>query len=184
MNRKLIFIFLLSLTGCATLTPWTQLKGQEYKDGARSFRAVVPDGWMRFNHVNFFVMTKDGTVLDKIIVERRKITTKLEFTKKKFTKDMTPQELAEVEIDNLKANGETGRFELLNNAPVAIDGQNGFQMEYVYAVTKGGLKIHGMHYGFLYKDWVYRVNFEAAAQHYFEKYKDDFVKFFKSFKLI
>lgn len=184
IRRTLVAVFALGLTGCAVFAPWTQLKAQEYRDTARGFKTSVPIGWMRFNMVNFFLMTKDGTVLDKIIVERRKIDTKLEFTKKKFAKDMTAQELAEVEIDNIKTNPETGKFELLSNKPVTIAGQSAFHLEYTFTFTEGGLKIKGDHYGFVYKDWIYRVNFEAAAQHYFEKCLGDFKRFMESFELL
>ena len=84
MRRLATISLILFFAGCATiLSPWTQLKDSEYKDNARCFSATIPNGWMRFNLVGYFVITKDGTVLDQIIVERGKIEDKLEFTKKK-----------------------------------------------------------------------------------------------------
>ena len=184
MRRAISLFFALCLAGCASLTPWTQLKSGEYKDGARDFSSVVPLDWMRFNQLSYFVMTRDGTVLDRIVVAREKNNAKLEFTKKVFTKEMTTEDLAEVEIDNLKAGDQIGKLEILSNKPAAIGGQEGFRLEYTYVITPGGLKIHGIEYGFRYKDWIYRVLFEAAAQHYFDSTLGDFQKFVDHFRLL
>ncbi len=182
--RLFLAASVLFLSGCAILSPWTQLRNAEYKDGARDFAAVVPVGWMRFNLPAYFIMTKDGTVLDKIVVDRRKFNSKLEFTKKVYTKDMVPQDLAEVEIDNLRASGQFSRVEVLSNTPATIGGQEGFRIEYTYVVTNGGLRMQGIHYGFRYKDWIYRVYYEASKQHYFEKSRKDFERFVESFRLL
>lgn len=170
--------------GCSTLGPWAELKSDSYRDGARRFETVIPEHWKRSNFTRYFLMTKDGIVLDRIMVERQKVNTKLEYTKKEFKKDMLIQDLADVEIDNFKSDQETGKFDLIDNKPASIGGQNGFLLEYTYIVVQGGLKIHGIHYGFLTEDWVYRIRYEAADQHYFKKCLDDFNQFVKSFQLI
>ena len=181
-------VFILSvgmfwLAGCAGLSTWSELSKREYKDRARRFEAEVPLGWMRYNLLSYFVMTKDGTVLNRIAVERYPFDKKLEFTEKKFTADMTPLEIAELEIDNLKSNQNSGQFKLLQNKPATIDNLPAFGIEYTYR-TIGGLRVHGCHYGFLKDKWVYRILYEAPEQHYFKKYKADFERFIDSFKLI
>ncbi len=183
MRYFIIILLLFCIAGCVSLGFWTQVKEGEYRDTARDFSVVVPAGWMRFNLARYFIMTKDGTVLDNIAVERHKIDKKLEFTKKEFFKDMTPQDLAEIEIDNFKSSAVIGKFEIIQNKPVTIDNQQACRIEYTY-VAKGGLKIHGIYYGFLRKDWVYRIHYEAADQHYFNKYLHDFDRFIESFHLI
>ncbi len=183
-RRFLPILFLFFLAGCASLSPWTQLKKAEYKDGARDFAATIPVGWMRFNLTGYFIMTRDGTVLNRIVVGRQKNNTKLEFTKKVYTKDMTPQELSEIEADNLGSSDQIGRVEILSNKPAKIGGQDGFRIEYVYVVTEGGLRGRGVQYGFRHKDWVYRVFYEASAQYYFDAYRKDFDRFVESFRLM
>lgn len=182
--RWVLIVFCVPFSAGCALTAWTQLNKVEYKDTARGFTALVPVGWMRFNLAEHFIMTKDGTVLDRVVAARQKNNTKLEFTKKVFAEDMTPQELAEVEIDNLKSSGQIGRLEILSNKPAKIGGQDGFRIEYTYVVTEGGLRVRGVHYGFRYKDWVYRVFYEASAQHYFEACRKDFDRFVESFRLL
>lgn len=182
--KKFIFLALVCLlSGCASFGPWTKIKGGEYKDGARKFSAIAPADWMRFNMAKFFIMTKDGTVLDQIAVEMHRIDKKLEFTKKMYFKEMTIQDLAEIEIDNFKSNTDVSAFEITQNTPVMIDGREGFKVEYTYT-AKGGLPVRGIHYGLMRDNFVYRIHYEAAAQHYFEKYKNDFERFIESFKLI
>ncbi len=183
MRRWISVILVLGLTGCMTLGGWTQLKGNEYKDWAGKFKAMVPKDWMRLNAVNYFMITKDGLKLDYIAVKRFRFKDKLEKTKKQFSQDMTPPELAEVEIDNNKADDTIQNFKLIDNKPITIAGQPGFCLEYNYS-TADGLPMKGIHYGFLNKEWVYRIRYEATTQHYFEKYKQDFEKFIQSFQLI
>ena len=179
----LILNLALYLEGCA-LTSWSTFKTAEYVDRARGFQAVVPAGWKKFNMVKFFLMTNDGTVLDQIAVERRKVNTKLDYTKKQFTPDMLPQDLADVELDDFQSDDEIGKFAVSDNSPVKVADRDAFRLEYTYTIVKGGLKIHGIHYGFLKDQWVYRVRYEAADQHYFKQYKADFDKFIQSFKLL
>lgn len=183
MKRAFIILSVFCFTGCAAFVPWTQLQEAEYRDGARKFSAIIPKGWMRFNLAEYFVITRDGTVLDEIVVERGKIDKKLEFTKKKFFKNMTTQDIAEIEVDNFKSNKNISKFELIQNKPVNIDGYEAFCIEYTY-FTQSGLKIHGIHYGLQKKDWIYRIFYTAAEQHYFKKYLKDFDSFVESFKLI
>ncbi len=183
VRRIILSLAILWLGGCASLSPWNDLSKEEYKDRARRFKAQVPLGWMRYNLLPYFVMTKDGTVLNRIAVERYPFDKNLEFIEKKFTSDMTPQDIAELELDNLKSNKNISQFQLLGNKPAAIDNLPAFWIEYTYS-TVGGLKIHGLHYGFLKDKWVYRILYEAPEQHYFKKYQGDFKRFIESFKLM
>ena len=169
-------------SGCA-LSVWSRLKEGVYKDGARDFKTTVPAEWMRLNLVNYFSMTRDGVALEKIAVERLRFKDKLESTKKKFSEDMSAQDLADVEIDNFKADENIQNFELQSNVPYVVAGQPGFRLEYRYA-TVNGLSVSGIHCGFAYKKWVYRIRYEAASQHYFDKYRQDFDRFLQDFQLL
>lgn len=179
-NFSLFIFFVLLSQGCA-LTTWTQLKGMVYKDGARRFEAEMPEGWMRLNAGNYFLITKDGVLLNRITVERVLLNKKLEFTKKVFAEGMSAFELSEVEVDNMKANPEYTRFQLISNKPQEADGRDGFRLEYFY-VSKN-LDVHGIHQGFIYDKWAYRIRYEAADRHYFDKYKKDFERFIETFRI-
>ena len=177
-----VSVLILSVTGCA-VTTWSRMTKPVYRDGARDFEAEVPVDWMRFNLVKYFLITKDGTVLNMIGVERFKFNKKLEFTKKVFEESMTPSELAEVEIDNMRANGDIDKFEVISNQPQTLDGRPAFRIEYTY-VTTGGLETRGIHLGFIEDKWVYRIRYQAAEQHYFKATRPAFDRFIETFKLL
>ena len=64
-----------------------------------------------------------------------------------------------------------------------LDQYDAFKMEYTYQI-EGGLKMHGLHYGFLTKDRLYRIRYEAADQHYYYRNLNDFRDFIDSFKVL
>jgi hypothetical protein len=183
VNKWLVIITAVFFSGCTAFGLWSPLKEGTYKDRSRGFSATVPAGWMRLNQSKEFLITKDGVALNYITVERRKADKKLEFTKKTFSADMTPQDLAEVEIDNFKANDNMREFELRQNEPAALSGHPAYRIEYL-STTPEGLKLEGIQYGFLKEEWVYRIQYEAARQHYFAKYLEDFKGFIESFHLL
>jgi hypothetical protein len=176
-----IAVFLL--TGCASLTPWTEMKKADYRDTGRGFTATIPTGWMRCNYLKFFLITRDGLSLNRIAVEKSKPDTKLDFTKKRFALDMTPQDLAEVEIDDCKSNPNIKNLKLVSNTPAEIDGKNAFRIE-MLTTDQNGLKERVIEYGFIADKFIYIIGYGAPQQYYFTKYFSDFEKFLASFKLI
>lgn len=180
-KNLLLVLYVLMLAGCTT---WTQLEGREYQEKGRGFKAEMSKDWMRFNLGPNFMMTKNGTTLDIISVARLKYDAKLDHTKKKYFEGMTVQELAEIEIDNIRANGGIDEFETAFNRPEMIDGQQAYRVEYSYVHMPGGLKIRGVLLGFLKDKLIYRIRFEAADQYYFGKARPDFDRFINSFKLL
>ena len=183
IKRTLPIILLFFLVGCA-IVPWVQTSSsKEYKDGARDFAAMLPDGWMRFTMDKYFLITKDGIALNAIAVERRRVKDELEFTKKKLTDDMLLMDIAEVEADNYKTSKNINSFSIDENVPAEIAGQEAFVLKYSYQ-TRSGLPMKGVHYGFKYKNWLYRVRYEAPVQHYFDQSLPVFEQFVKTFRLL
>lgn len=182
MLRKLVqlSVLLFFVSGCAI---WTQLEPSGYTDKKYMFSTVVPANWMRFNAGDYFFMTKDGVILNYIAVYRQKLEKKLEFTKKVFKADMSPQDLSEIQIDEIVANPNAGAFKELRNIPINVDRNKAFRLEYEYT-AQGGLKKQGVVCGFKTGDWMYRIQFEAAKQHYYKESIQDFDKFVESFRLL
>jgi len=183
--RKFLFlgIAVFLMTGCASMAPWMEMRKSGYKDTGRGFTATVPTGWMKCNYVKNFLITRDGVQLNRIGVARLKPTDKLQFTKKQFALDMTPQDLAEVEIDDLKSDPDVKNFELISNTPAEIGGKKAFRIE-ALMVDTNGLKERVIEYGFVYDKFVYLVFYCAPEQYYFAKYLPAFEEFQSSFKLI
>lgn len=182
-NAVLVSLFVLTLTlsSCAT---WTVMKNKVYTYSGYGFEAEIPADWMKYNMDNHFIITKDGIVLDFIQIEKRKLDKKLEFTNRKFSHDMLPQEIAEIEIDNLKTAKDILNFNLIENIPYQISDQDGYHIHYVYT-TASGLKKEGVQCGFKYDDkWIYRLKYEATSEHYFPLYWSDFKNLVNTFKVL
>jgi hypothetical protein len=179
--RKFIFIVLLfiAIVGCA---PWMQVGGL-YTSDSYNFSVELPQGWMRSNTVDYLLITRDGTLLQSIVITRLDINKELKNTKKKFKKDMLPQEAAEVIIDNTASDSAILNFEVLENSPAKISGFPGFKLVATNK-NKDGLKYKSIYYGFITGEWFYGIRYTAAQRHYFDKDIKTFEKVFESFKLI
>lgn len=176
--KNFLKIVLLFLVGCA---PWTQVGGL-YESSTHNFSVELPTGWMRLNIKEYLLITRDGVLLQNIIVERFKIDKELKYTKKRLKKDMLPQEAAEVILDNISSDQTILNFEVSENIPVQINGHPGFKTSFTYK-TKDGLRLKGIYYGFLRNEWFYGIRYTAAARYYFDKDIHTFEKVFESFKL-
>ena len=150
---------------------------------ANGFKAQLPADWYRFNRVKYFMMTHDGILLNQIAVERKKFSEKLEFTKRPYSENMTPDELASIELDNLKSSPALSKLEVLSNTPQKLSGQDAFKLEYRY-VTSEGLIVKGVELGFVKDKRVYRIIYEAPEQHYFAASKPAFDRFLQTFEPI
>jgi hypothetical protein len=184
-QNKLKHIFsafcLIILTGCATFTP---VKNEVRPYKSYGFEAKLPQDWMKFNQTRTFLLTKDGISLNYIQINRARLKEKLEFTKKIFTADMLPSDLAEVEIDNLKSDTAISNVTVMENKPMSLSGKDCYFIHYTYQAGNK-LTVEGMQYGFLHDNkWVYRIRFEAPKQHYFKTLKPDFDEVILSFKVL
>lgn len=87
-----------ALGGCA---PWVQVEGP-YRMDSHNFRIKLPAGWRRATWVqDSLLVTRDGMDLQNIKIERVGVAQNLKHTKKKFAKGMSPQDVAEVELDEV-----------------------------------------------------------------------------------
>jgi len=177
--KKLLYIALIFLTGCAA---WTQV-GALYKNESYNFSVELPQGWMQWNRGKDLLITRDGVSLQYIQIERVKIEDSLKHTKKKFSKGMLPQEVAEVVLDNIASDKDILNLEVIENIPATISGIPGFKAVYTHK-TKDGLKLKSFYSGCITGDWFYGINYTAALRYYFDKDIETFEKVLESFKLI
>jgi hypothetical protein len=171
-------LFMLLAVGCA---PWSQIGGP-YSSGSNGFTVDLPQGWMKYNMVDFLFITRDGGALQNIIVERFTMDKELPFTKKKFAKAMLPQELAEVVVDNVSSNPANLNLVVIENVPEKVCGSPGFKVILSYK-TKDGLRMKSISYGVLVGDYVYNIRYNAAERYYFDKDLPVFQEVFASFRL-
>lgn len=176
MKRFCFIVFLALLAGCA---PWARTNGY-FHNGPARYSVDLPWGWMKHRGADV-VLTRDGIMLENIVIARRNIDKKLSYTKKKFVEGMLPEEIAEVILDDLNLDKNVGNLEVSENNPVDISGKKGFKLVYSFT-TDAGLKKKRVHYGFGWEKWVYEISYTAAAWHYFDAGLGAFTEVINSFK--
>lgn len=177
--RKFILFGVICVAGCAL---WTQIGGL-YTSDAGKFSVELPNGWMKSNAVDYLLITRDGVLLQNIVIEQIDINKGLQHTKKKLRPDMLPQEAAEVIIDNMTSNPAILNLEVIENIPAKVGGFPGFKLVTTYK-NKDGLKFKSVYYGFLWDHWLYSLRYSAPQRYYFVKDLPTFENVVKSFKLI
>jgi len=169
-----------ALSSCA---PWAQVEGP-YRVDSQGYEANLPAGWRRATTVSdSLLLTRDGVSLQYIRIERVAVGDELTHTKKKFAKRMSPQEVGEVELEEVRSDQAVRNFELLENVLFQVAGFPGFKLVYTLK-TEGGLRLKRVHYGVLVRDWVYRIQYQAPARYYFEKDLATFERVRESFRLL
>lgn len=176
--RKLMVVLLVFLAGCAT---WQKTGGPFAGPG---YSLLLPEGWiLNGRQPQNLVVTKEGPQLQSIIVEVFVLDIKKDDAKNKklFKKGMLPQEAAEVVIDVLQSDRSIPQFAVIENAPVRINGREGFRL--VYTNKRNNLRYKSVYYGILHGEKFIRISYSAPLRHYFEKDIAVFEEVVRSFKL-
>ena len=180
MKKSLVVASLIILIAC---TNWKLVQGPLIVP-EKNMAVNIPAGWHQFNKTkNFLLFTRDGLLLEFIKILRVPVTEKLKYTRKTLRRDMLPQEVSEVIIDNLRSNTSLLNLQILENKPVNIDSFPGFRLVYSFE-SKAQLKYKTVIYGFIRKSLYYQLKYEAASRHYFDKYLEDFEKVKDSFTIL
>lgn len=183
----MVLLFFLGVVGgCAT--PWVMVGGP-YRADSQGYSVDLPTGWRRATWLQSglgwgrpLLLTRDGVALQYIRIERVAISDELTYTKKKFAKGMSPQEVAALELDEVQSDQTLRNFALVENTPVPVAGLPGFKLIYTFK-AENGLRLKRVHYGVMARDWVYRVQYEAPARYYFEKDLTTFERVRESFRI-
>ena len=160
----LLIVAMFLLNGCA---PWIRTGGP-FTAAEENVAMVLPDGWMRLNTGDYFLITRDGVDLQYILAEKIGVHDTLNHTKKRFRKGMLPLEAAEVILDNISSGDKVHGLEIKENKPAKIDGRPGFRAVYTYK-TNDGLKMKGVIYGLMLGEWYYGINYTAPQRYYFDR---------------
>jgi hypothetical protein len=171
----------LSFGGCVTL-PWYPTAGP-YTSDADNFVVDLPNGWMRLNSEHDLLITRDGLLLQHVLIERGRVDRPLKNTKKVLARGMQPQAVAEVILDNITSSERTLDVKVKENRPVQIGKHRGFRLVYGHR-DKNGLRFKSVLLGFLAGDDFYLLRYTAAERYYFAKDLSTFEQVVASFKLI
>jgi hypothetical protein len=150
--------------------------------GSQGYEVNLPPGWRRANFVHeVLLITRDGVGLQYIRIDRVAVGDELTNTKKKFAKGMSPQDIAEVELDEVRSDQRVRNFELVGNTPFQVLGLPGFKLIYTFS-ARNGLRLKRVHYGVLVRDGIYRIQYQAPVRYYFEKDLATFERVRESFR--
>jgi hypothetical protein len=184
MTTRVVAVVLgasLLLGGCVTM-PWYPTAGP-YTSEADSFAVELPKGWMRLNSKEDLLITRDGLLLQHVLIERGRVDRPLQHTKKVLTRGMQPQAVAEVILDNISSSERTLDVKVKENRPVQVGGHRGFRLVYTHR-DKNGLRFKSVLLGFLAGDDFYLLRYTAAERYYFSKDLATFEQLVTTFKLL
>ena len=147
-----------------------------------SFSVTIPDGWWKPDYIDKYLITKDGPLLQYVLIQERPVTRPFKNTSKKIRSEMLPQEAAGIIIDELASDRNITNFTVIENAPAVIDGHDGFRILFSYK-NKKGAEFKTLYYGFVRDGIFYNLRYCAELQHYFEKDLPAFEQIIASFRL-
>lgn len=177
-----IIVLVLLLSGCAATWVKVDGAGRHYQD--EHYSATLPVGWLRLKSDDSLILSKDGILLQHIIIEFRPHAKAFEKIEKESSSTMLPSELAELTIAELKASQDEGlpSLEIIRNAPVELAGHTGFGIHLRYK-TDAGLRMEILLRGLVDENGFYLAKYSAPTLHYFERDRSAYESLTESLKL-
>ncbi len=180
MNRLIVFpLFVLFLSGCAA--SWKEVGGP-YNFEQMNYTVDLPAGWMKAPTTDMLLISRDGILLQNIIIKGMAIGDELEHSKKKIRADMLPHEQAELIADDFAINPSLLNFTIQENSPVTISGHKGFRLVFTYK-NQGDLRVKSTVNGFMVRDQFYQICYTAAARYHYDRDLASYDQVVQSFKL-
>ena len=174
--RLLPLILMLSLCACTgRQAQWSPAGSQatvsddqldmEWPQGWRTLRPAEKDA-AAVKQGLLLMGTRDGFGLQNIRLYKRPLDGEFPHTQKKLSAGMLPQEVAEVILDDLRANPEVVDLKVVDQRPSTVAGVSGFKLTVTYR-GKSGLLRQSSLYGCIEKSLLVMLSFDAPKRHYF-----------------
>ena len=175
--RGLALLALLLLVACAP--PWVPIDEKTPRPFDMTpvqIRMNMPMGWMSSYYApvtGYFFFTVHGSELEEFWVRRFPKSAIVKGTGRNTAGSLTVQEIAEISLDSRRLDDGTGNFEVVSNRPATIGGQACFRLDYRHR-NAIGLEKRTLEYGCPVGDWLYRFEFMAPEEYYFDRFVRDF----------
>jgi hypothetical protein len=153
------------------------------KPASYSFTIDIPEGWRKIDNNRYLFVTKESPFLQYIMIQNRPIGRSFRNTKKKIQKEMFPEEVAQIIIDELISDQNLVNLRILDNVPANIKEYAGFKILYTYRDAEGQV-YKTLYYGFIKEDTFFNLRFTAVDGAYFQRDIGDFRNILKSFQII
>ncbi|MFK7894802.1 MAG: hypothetical protein AB8G23_03140 [Myxococcota bacterium] len=178
----LLTFFLLVNVGCAAIWSPIQKTDTLFEMATIEAAAHLPVGWGSSSYstlAGVWLFTRHGVELEEIYLRRFPKSQIVKGTNRRIRQDMTLQEIAELSIDSRRLDDGVGGFEVISNKPSRVGGRDCFRLDYRYR-NAIGLPKRTLEYGCPLGDWMYRFEFNAPEQHYFEAHLSEFESMIKT----
>jgi hypothetical protein len=158
--------------GCAPI--WSPINAQTPRPFYLStieVKAVLPVGWMSSTYGplgGVWLFTRHGQELEEIYLRRWPKTQVVKGTNRNIRGDMTIQDVSKLSLDSRRLDDGVGALRVLSNKPTEVGGRDCYRLDYTYR-NAIGLGKRTVEYGCLVGPWIYRFEFNAPNQYYFER---------------
>ncbi len=179
-----MLLVLLAVTLTACVPQPARVDTPRTEDSAKSYTVDLPVGWIKqWNQGGELTVSRDGPLLQTIMVSKAPLATAFPKTKKAATENALPAELAEMRIAELKATSDQlAALQVLENEPTIVGGRDGYRLKVAYK-SQRGLRYERMIYGVVDKKGSYVLDYAAPSLLYFERDLPTFQKVVESFQL-
>ncbi|HVP67658.1 MAG TPA: hypothetical protein VMT17_10400 [Anaeromyxobacteraceae bacterium] len=178
----------LLLAACATTRPapdWVPTS-QSYQAPGMGFSVELPEGWMRFNfhRSELLAISRDGPQLQRIYAGSSAVGEPVGMgrSKRVVREGMTPQQAAELVIDDIAATSDLTEVVVLENAPATLSGRPGFRV--LTAYREDGLKVRTAVVGAIAEGRFFFLLYVAPERHYFALDEPTFEDLVRSFRIL
>ena len=183
-TNKAIFVVLIStllFSGCAS---WQEVSGVQQIKTQNITIDLKNEKWHALDKKDLetYNLTKDGILLQNILIKRVPLDKALNSKKSIIPKDILSYELGELIIQDLKVQNEMKSFQVINNKPERIDTEDGVQIIYQIKDSFDNIVRTNSTY-FIFNEKLYSINYIAPSQFYYEKDLNRYNKIKKSIKL-
>lgn len=177
MRLRLVAVLSMSvLAACAGHQgDWSIVGGPQVIEN-QGIEVEWPRGWMKFTPAGsneeagkegwLLTVTRDGVNLQAMMLRKRSLEQGFTNTQKKAAPDISPQELAELVLDDLRANPQFNDIHVVEHSPTTLDGEAGYKLVIRYR-SKAGLPRQAVHYGCIHTSLLYMLSYDAPQRHYY-----------------
>lgn len=176
-QRAPALAILLVTTACAPIwSPIDDRTPRPFEMPTMQMRMNIPPGWMSSSYgplAGHYFFTLHGGELEEFWVRRFPRSAIVKGTGRATDGRLTVQEISQISIDSRRLDDGVGRLEVLSNRPVTVGGQSCFRLDYRHR-NPIGLEKRTVEYGCPVSTWLYRFEFIAPEEYYFDRYLADF----------
>ncbi|MEZ4289258.1 MAG: hypothetical protein R3E53_01480 [Myxococcota bacterium] len=178
----LLVLALVGSLGCAPIwSPTAKGPGPHPLASIQITASGLDDwGWASYEALGgVWHFTRQGDELNQVWMRRWPKSQVVKGTNRSIRDDMTLQEIAALSLDSRRLDDGVARLEVVSNEPARVGNRDCYRIDYRHRNDIGLLK-RTVEYGCPVGTWMYRFEYMAPAQYYFDAYLREFEAFVRS----